>query len=188
MDERQRQYSQRLSLNEIYTPQIIVDGTQQLIGSDVAALSHALAVAASSPKQQIAIEAASRTQNSVHFTVRILPGSKATLVAALAENTTHSEVARGENAGRTLHHVSVVRVLKEFDSKDADGRALSLPVASSFQCRKSNRSASPGRLSRRPQYRPHRCRGGTDNQPLVVRFHIVSADGQPSMQPHEPEP
>ncbi len=127
MDQRQRQYSQRLSLNEIYTPQIIVDGTQQLIGSDVAALSHALAVAASSPKQQIAIEAASRTQNSVHFTVRILPGSKATLVAALAENTTHSEVARGENAGRTLHHVSVVRVLKEFDSKDADGRALSLP-------------------------------------------------------------
>ncbi len=127
MDLRQRLYSQRLSLDEIYTPQIIVDGTQQLIGSDAAALSHALAIAASSPKQQIAIESANRTENSLRFTVRIQSGSKATLVAALAENATHSEVARGENAGRTLHHVSVVRVLKEFDSKDADGRALSLP-------------------------------------------------------------
>jgi hypothetical protein len=137
MDQRQRQYSQRLSLDEIYTPQIIVDGTQQLIGSDAAALSHALAIAASSPKQQIAIEAANRTQNSVHFTVRILPDSKATLVAALAENATHSDVARGENAGRTLHHVSVVRVLKEFDSKDADGRPLSLPEPPAFSVDKA---------------------------------------------------
>ena len=50
------------------------------------------------------------------------------LVVALAEDATHSEVARGENAGRTLHHVSVVRSLKELDSNSADGRALQLSV------------------------------------------------------------
>ena len=49
-------------------------------------------------------------------------------MAALAENATHSEVARGENAGRTLHHVAVVRVMKEFGSDSVNGRQLRLPA------------------------------------------------------------
>ncbi len=34
---------------------------------------------------------------------------------------------RGENAGRTLHHTAVVRVMKEFGADAADGRELKLP-------------------------------------------------------------
>jgi hypothetical protein len=48
------------------------------------------------------------------------------LFAALAADATHQEVAAGENAGRTLHHVAVVRVMKEFGPEVADGRALKL--------------------------------------------------------------
>jgi hypothetical protein len=45
---------------------------------------------------------------------------------ALAADATHSEVARGENAGRTLHHVAVVRVMKELGPDSMDGRILKL--------------------------------------------------------------
>jgi hypothetical protein len=38
-------------------------------------------------------------------------------------------VARGENAGRTLHHIAVVRRIKEFNSDAADGRLLHLSGA-----------------------------------------------------------
>jgi hypothetical protein len=48
------------------------------------------------------------------------------LFAVLAENATRSEVSHGENAGRTLHHVAVVRVMKEFGSNATDGRVLEL--------------------------------------------------------------
>lgn len=126
IDERQRQYALRLSLNEVYTPQVVVDGARELIGSDSAALNRAVAVASHTSKLQIDIEDAQRVEGFVRFSVRASPGSNATLLAALAEDATHSEVARGENAGRTLHHVSVVRVFKEFDARVADGRPLRL--------------------------------------------------------------
>jgi hypothetical protein len=48
------------------------------------------------------------------------------LFAVIAENATHSEVSHGENAGRTLHHVAVVRAIKEFGSGASDGRTLEL--------------------------------------------------------------
>jgi hypothetical protein len=38
-------------------------------------------------------------------------------------------VARGENAGRTLHHVAVARVFKDFGPVSADGRSLQLPIS-----------------------------------------------------------
>lgn len=128
MDERQRQYSLHFSLNDVYTPQMVVDGSQQLVGGDSGALSRAVLVASHTPKLQIDIKDAQLAGGTVGFSVRTPPRPNATLVVALAENGTHSEVARGENAGRTLHHVSVVRVLKEFDSKAADGRPLRVPA------------------------------------------------------------
>ena len=126
MTERQHQYSLRFSLDEVYTPQVVVDGARQFVGSDAGALSRAVASAASKPKSQVAIEDARLAEGALHFSVRGAVDSNTKLVVALAQDATHSEVARGENAGRNLHHVAVARVLKEFDSKFADGRALQL--------------------------------------------------------------
>jgi len=126
MDERQRQYALHLSLNEVYTPQMVVDGAHQLVGSDADALTRAVASAAPAPKLRIAIDDARHADGAIRFSVRAAAKPGTTLVAVLAQDATRSEVARGENAGRTLHHVAVVRVLKEFDSKFADGRPLQL--------------------------------------------------------------
>jgi len=126
MTSRQEQYVHRFGLDSSYTPQMVVDGVSQLVGNNAQALNHAVASAAQEPKKLLTIEDAQFNRDTVQFSVRGGVDTDARLIAVLAENTTHSEVARGENAGRTLHHVAVVRVMKEFGSDAVDGRKLSL--------------------------------------------------------------
>jgi len=126
MTERQKEYGDRFGLQDIYTPQMVVDGAAQFVGSDPRALAAAMKSAGARPKEEIAIENARWANGQAEFSVRAREGLHARLVAALAADATHSEVARGENAGRTLHHVAVVRVMKEFGGDALDGRALKL--------------------------------------------------------------
>jgi hypothetical protein len=119
MDQRQQKYGTRFALDGVYTPQVVVDGEEQMVGNDATAVSRAVAHASLAPKVDLAIDSAQWKDGGVQFSVSGT-GSNANLVAALAEDATRSEVAKGENAGRTLHHVAVVRVLKDFGS-DAKG-------------------------------------------------------------------
>jgi hypothetical protein len=123
---RQQDYARAFGLSDIYTPQMVVDGQTQLVGSDNSALSRAVARAITVPKADLAIEKSQWAHGNVHFAVRLPPGTKGTLIAVLAANETHTEVTRGENAGRTLHHVAVARIFKDFGVVFADGRLLQL--------------------------------------------------------------
>ena len=123
---RQQDYARAFGLTDIYTPQMIVDGRTQLIGSDSSALTHAVVHAMTVPKLDLAIEKTQWAHGDVHFAVRIPAGTKGDLIAVLAANETHAEVTRGENAGRTLHHVAVARVFKDFGVVFADGRPIQL--------------------------------------------------------------
>jgi hypothetical protein len=126
MTDRQQEYARDFGLSDTYTPQMVVDGAVQFVGNDAGKLTAALTHAAASPKIPLTIADAHQTADgSIAFSVRA-DDAKSTLIAAVAENATVSEVLRGENKGRTLHHVAVVRVLKEFGSGKADGRPLAL--------------------------------------------------------------
>ncbi len=105
---RQRQYARLLGLDTVYTPQIVVDGRWQAVGSDRAAVAQAL-------------DQAQRRHATVPMTVvwehgqaRIEmdgggdPGSASVLLIGFDERRV-DRVERGENAGRTLTHVDVVR-------------------------------------------------------------------------------
>jgi hypothetical protein len=126
MTERQQDYARGFGIADVYTPQIVVDGAVQFVGNDASKLTAALTRAAASPKIPIQISGAHQAADgSIAFSVRA-DDAKSPLIAAVAENATVSEVTRGENKGRTLHHVAVVRVLKEFGSGKDDGRPLVL--------------------------------------------------------------
>jgi len=127
MTERQQQYARQFALDSNYTPQMVVDGTDQFVGSDGRALVAAMTKGAKAPKEGLAIEGATWNHGAAQFSVHGNAPAGTKLVAALAADATHSEVARGENAGRTLHHIAVVRVMKEFGANAADGRGLNLP-------------------------------------------------------------
>jgi len=127
MTERQEEYVRRFGLDSSYTPQMVVDGTDQFVGGDGRALVAALTKEAKIAKQNISIEGATWDHGVAQFSIHANAPSGAKLIAVLAADATHSEVARGENAGRTLHHTAVVRVMKEFGADAVDGRPLKLP-------------------------------------------------------------
>jgi hypothetical protein len=127
IDLRQQSYVRQFGLDSPATPQFVVDGAMQLAGSNPPVLAGLITRAAAAPKISIEIGNAHRAANgSIAFTVHTATATKGTLVAVIAENATHSEVSHGENAGRTLHHVAVVRAIKEFGSSATDGRTLEL--------------------------------------------------------------
>ncbi len=126
MDERQRDYVYRFGLQDSYTPQAVVDGAQQLVGNASNAMVQAIEKAAGVPKQSLTIENAHWDNGGVEFSVHAPANSGAILEAALAEDATQSEVKSGENAGRTLHHVAVVQVMKDFGAKGLNGQPLRL--------------------------------------------------------------
>ena len=127
MTERQEDYGRRFGLDSSYTPQMVVDGTDQFVGSNGRALVAAMTKEAKLPKQNISIEGATWDHGVAQFSIHGSAPGGARLIAVLAADATHSEVARGENAGRTLHHTAVVRVIKEFGADATDGRQLKLP-------------------------------------------------------------
>jgi hypothetical protein len=116
---RQSEYASKFHLDSVYTPQLVVDGRVQFVGSDG---HQALSTIESQQREQkiaLTISNVGRTANQV--TARIeLPATQpqnnersAVLFVALADNKAASQVARGENAGRALAHVAVVRVLTQ---------------------------------------------------------------------------
>jgi hypothetical protein len=118
--DRQSGYTQRLRVDDNYTPQMIVDGTDQFTGSDAARALRSIGQAARTAKVALALSPlsfdGSRLSGAVSVAASSGPAPKADLYAAVVEAIASTEVQRGENGGRTLHHVSVLRSLQRIGS------------------------------------------------------------------------
>jgi hypothetical protein len=116
--QRQNDYAAANGSGRIYTPQMIVDGAREFVGNDATKARTALIAAAANPKRSLdpvvkELDAAHlKVQVSVSDDLRLAKDQSADLLVALTEDDLTSEVARGENAGRTLHHLAVVRQMK----------------------------------------------------------------------------
>jgi len=110
--ERQNRYATLLDLASVYTPQIVVDGKWQAVGSDRADVEHALTLARRNRwefpvtlsvdhgRAQIKLDPESRS-------------ASASIVLIGFDRRHTTAVKRGENSGRTLAHVDVVRGIEE---------------------------------------------------------------------------
>ncbi len=127
MTDRQKEYQQRFGLSDIYTPQMVVNGAEQFVGSDSGALEKAVATESEKPRTALTIDSVRLEKGAATFSVHAASAKGTRLVVVVAADATVSQVARGENAGKTLHHVAVVRGLKEFGGDAVDGRALKVP-------------------------------------------------------------
>ena len=121
---RQQEYSNRFNGDGVYTPQLVVDGRFGFVGSDAREATSAIQKAIREPKIPVAISNASRAGNqiTVHIEVPATDESRKSgrgvLYVAVADNRAESHVARGENAGRSLAHVGVTRILKQVGTLD----------------------------------------------------------------------
>jgi hypothetical protein len=105
---RQQAYARKLNTRGPYTPQMIVDGVAEFVGSDSTRALAAIGSAARRPKLAITI---TRAGNQIQIEAPPLPNGKADLYVAFVQPAGEAAVAGGENAGRKLTHVSIVRHL-----------------------------------------------------------------------------
>ncbi|MFN7930085.1 MAG: DUF1223 domain-containing protein [Blastocatellia bacterium] len=108
---RQQEYARSLGA-DVYTPQMIVQGRTQLLGSQLTQAREAITQAARAPQANVQIKRLAPTQIEVTATELPKTSNPLDIVLAITENNLSTNVARGENAGRRLPHVSVVRQLQ----------------------------------------------------------------------------
>lgn len=115
--QRQTDYARALGIEDVYTPQMIVDGRSQFVGSSLPKALEAIARAAAVPKASLEMAIKRVAPNSINVTIQVkdVPdvsrGDKAEVVLAVVENGLMSKVTRGENSGRALTHSAVTRKL-----------------------------------------------------------------------------
>jgi hypothetical protein len=116
--ERQRAYAARFGRGRVYTPQMVIDGHFELVGSDERGAIAAVENEAKFVKVPLNLSAVlfdSSNKLSMHVEAGPLGPSTAAysagLFVAVADDSDESQVSRGENAGRTLKHVAVLRSL-----------------------------------------------------------------------------
>ena len=121
--ERQRNYAQVFRSGSVYTPQMIVNGSTEFVGSRARRGGEIIEEAARQPVTVLNVAAATVANKQVaEVTVRVvnLDGARQNdqpeVWLAITETGLHSAVKGGENSGEDLHHASVVRKLQRLGS------------------------------------------------------------------------
>jgi len=169
---RQSTYDSRVfHRNEVYTPQLVVDGQLEGVGSDIDAVQRAVKQAAQAPKAVVDVAAVRAGKRALRVNVHVaVPHSlalrdSADVVVAITEDNLATEVRSGENRGRTLKHSAVVRSLTAIGTLSpgerewsngvtvtlaTDWTAANLRIVSFLQERESRRIVGAGSATSRP--------------------------------------
>lgn len=117
---RQRWYAGRLG-SSLYTPQMVVNGNDEFVGSDAGRARSRLDAALRRETQwTLSVDAtngAKTDEINVNASATRIDGAEAkkpSFMIAIVERGLSSKIRRGENAGRTLEHDNVVRAFETF--------------------------------------------------------------------------
>jgi hypothetical protein len=123
---RQKDYRDALDLHTIYTPQMVVDGRYDVVGSQRAAVESSIESAASQRKLPITISASGGKYRVTAPPMEIDQASPASLWLVIYARRSETEVSRGENAGSTLVEYNIVRDLRRLGDWTGDAIDLEL--------------------------------------------------------------
>jgi hypothetical protein len=111
---------------DVYTPQLVVDGRLERLGSDITAVQRAITQAAHAPKAAVDVAALRANDRDLRVDIHVTVPPSLTLregadvLVAIVEDNLVTEVRRGENGGRTLRHSAVVRSLTSVGTLSPD--------------------------------------------------------------------
>jgi len=109
---RQEAYARHFQIDDPFTPQMVVDGVVQFVGSDAKRAVAEISKATERPKAKVRVE---RRPTGIQVDVSGSPNS-AGVFLALAQDSGTSQVSAGENKGRQLHHIAMLRSLRKIGS------------------------------------------------------------------------
>ncbi len=114
---RQQDYARSLSLQGVYTPQVIVNGTSEFVGSDESALNNSIYKGLNNASESNIAITAIRKNNFIEIHYDITGTEMIFLNSAIVLPEATTQVKRGENGGQTLHHVNIVKEFKVAETK-----------------------------------------------------------------------
>lgn len=122
---RQRMHAYSTHSNGVYTPQMVIDGRSELVGSNAVGASLAIQQAARAPHVTVKL---TRHGNAIALDIGAAPASEGVTHAMLAttERGLSTTVTAGENRGETLAHGPIVRSLRFVADLGATGLTTQL--------------------------------------------------------------
>lgn len=124
--ERQNGYALNLGRSSVYTPQLVLDGRDDQVGSDGQALGRAL----SENRDGVPVKVSVR-EADVLVEISARPGAKpgdVVLIPYLRHAV--SVIGRGENAGRTLEEFNIARAIRTLGPWKGEAQSFHVPVSS----------------------------------------------------------
>jgi hypothetical protein len=107
--EKQKEYATAFNLNSIYTPQAVVNGKKEFVGSDQTRLRKTIMEEMKS-KPVIDLSIGTKlTGDNILVSYKTLLSDRYLLNVALVQLHAETAVKNGENSGRYLKHINVVR-------------------------------------------------------------------------------
>lgn len=138
---RQRQYAQAFRSRQIYTPQMVVNGQREFVGSDrskaESAIAWALSQSAPVTISLRRLESAEANELRLSYQVESAPDGT-TLQLALVERNLKTDIKRGENAGRSLRHDNVVRSFKTLSLEGQSSGEIAIEISNAVSLPKSS--------------------------------------------------
>lgn len=129
--QRQRSYSSYLKLDGVYTPQAIVNGKTEFVGSDEAKMNAAITQNLhKAAAQTLMLTNVKITGNKATLQYHLSGGKQGAdnLQLAIVQKHAQTQVKAGENSGRMLPHINIVQKLQAISLKSDNGNAeISLP-------------------------------------------------------------
>jgi len=111
---RQNQYAKYLKIQSVYTPQVVVNGKKEFVGSEESTLKNSISAALTKDEAaNLSLSDVKIEQNkiSLHYQTEG-NGNNSVLLLALVQKNAVSHIKAGENSGRTISHVQIVRRLQ----------------------------------------------------------------------------
>jgi hypothetical protein len=128
---RQRAYAEQRGDRQVYTPQMVVNGSMHVVGSDRTAIEQAIAETDRNPAVMSVPVLVSAGGDDLTVTVKAAPNGRpggevwlCPLVTAIAV-----PVGRGENRGRTLIYHNVVRAWRKLGDFAGTDETWSVPLS-----------------------------------------------------------
>lgn len=127
--QRQENYAARFANGSVYTPQMVVNGRTEFVGSREGEARRVIEEATGKAETEVIVTSEKSTGDKERLMLRVgkvvdaSPDDIPEVWLAVTETGLHSEVTRGENAGEDLHHAAVVRMLRKIGiANEKDGK------------------------------------------------------------------
>ncbi|WP_217451978.1 DUF1223 domain-containing protein [Mucilaginibacter humi] len=131
---RQYEYAKYLKIPQVYTPQIVVNGKKEFVGSEEGTLRNAIK---SSLKQDAPAQITltdlkvNGSKATLHYQTEA-NGNNSVLLLALVQKNAVSNVKAGENRGRKLAHVQIIHELHSLVLTNGRGGIESIALPKEF--------------------------------------------------------